>query len=662
MRGIFLLYILLFYSIFGYSQRPETSTAFWKLTSINGEVILNGAYWNQDIERLNTLEEIENAYASIGLFVNTRSYFWHPNFVTIDLNVGYSPETGQRLSLLAPDRNEINTLKKLYAKATFFKHNNFSFNFFTNINETYNNRENLTNFKSNYKNFGGTLNYSNKILPVTVSYNNSIGDQKELETNVRFVTKQDLFEIRTHKSFGDQDWNEFVYSYNKYEYDNTFELPDSTLIITNIKNNISTWRLTNRLFLDSEKKYNFTSRISNEDQTGDYLFKRFQIMENCFLKLPKNLTFSGNYNYFNIEGSLQKTKQHNIKGILFHKLYESLRTNISYDYNNIKNNNQYNENTNRIGFDARYTKKIPLDGVLTLSYKLNLFNQDRISKDAIVYIQNESHLLSDGEIVLLNNQNIDPSSIIIRDNTGTIIYQLNIDYIIIEHNEFIEIQRIPGSILANNSFIYVDYVFTQPQSFEFTSVTNLFGINISLFKNIFEVYYTTSKQDYINAVNIDNLTFNYFTKNVFGTRVRYKFINVGVEYDNYNSTIVPYRLMKYYVSLNGNIKNKFTYALNGNIQDYYMILEEGNKQMFFNITGNMSYKISNKTRIRIEGGYRNQEGTTEGINLKLLTSKLEISTQYRAIYITAGLAIYRNELFNETTDFNRINLSITRRF
>ncbi|MCF6307581.1 MAG: hypothetical protein L3J09_06475 [Flavobacteriaceae bacterium] len=661
MRRILLLYLLC-YSSLGYTQKPETTTAFWKLTSINGEVILNGAYWNQDIERLNTLEEIENAYGSVGLFVNTRSFFWHPNFVTLDLNVGYSPETGQRLSLLAPDRNEINTLKKLYAKATFFKHNNLSFNFFTNINETYNNRENLTNFKSNYKNFGGTLNYSNKTLPFTVSYNNSIGDQKELETNVRFVTKQDLFEIRTHKSFGDQDWNEFVYSYNKYEYDNTFELPNSTLIINNIKNNIGIWQLTNRLFLDSDRKYSLTSRISNENQTGDYFFKRFQIMENAFLKLPKNFTFSGNYNYFNIEGSSQHTKQHNVKGILLHKLYESLRTNISYNYNNIVSDNQYNENTNRLGLDVRYTKKIPLDGVLSLSYKLNLFNQNRRSEDNIVNVQNESHLLSDGEMVLLNNQNIDASSITVRDNTGTIIYQLNIDYVIIEYNEFIEIQRIPGGIISNNSFIYVDYMYVQPQSFKFTSITNLFGINISLFKNKFEVYYTTSKQDYVNPVNINYLTLNYFTKNVYGTRFRYKFINVGVEYDDYNSTIVPYRLMKYYISLNGNIKNKFTYALNGIIQDYYMILEEGNKQKFFNITGNMSYKISNKTRIRIEGGYRNQEGTVEGINLKLLTSKLEISTQYRALYINAGLAIYRNELFNETTDFNRVNLSITRRF
>ncbi|MCF6346716.1 MAG: hypothetical protein L3J20_00250 [Flavobacteriaceae bacterium] len=659
MKEFRLLYIILLFTMYGYSQKSITETTFWKLTSLSGELNLNGSYWDQKTDRSNFNERLESSFISGGLFLNSNSFFWHPNFLSLDVNAGYSPETGQRLSLVTPDRNEINTLKKLYAKASFFQHNSFNFNVFTNINESYNNRENLTNLRSKFENWGSVLTYTNEYLPFTISYNRGKGEQKELQTDRRYITEQNNFESRATKTFGLNDWHQFIFSHNKYVYEDTFSFSEQNQNSNIIKNNITSWSLNNNLFFDSKKNYSFNSRISNEDQRGDFNFKRFQILENIFFKLPKKFNFAGNYNYYDIQGDIQNSKQHNARGILSHQLYKSLRTRVSFEYNNI-NNTQYKETFKRTGLNIRYVKKIPLNGQLSLSYRINSNKQNRESEAASLFIQNEEHTISDGQIVLLNNQYSDVNSVIVRDVTNTIIYRLNFDYILIERNEFLEIQRIPGGQIANNATVLIDYGAIQPLSYQFNAINNFFGARISLFKNKIEFYYNISKQDYIDPVNVDFLTLNYFNKNVYGSRFRYDFISGGIEHDNYRSTVIPYRLTRYYLVLQGKIKEKLYYTLNGDFRNYHMIVEEGLKQKYYSVSGNISYNFNPKTKLSLETAYRKQEG--EAIDLDLLTARLELTTRFRQLYVTAGFELYENELFNEKMNFKKVTIQISRKF
>ncbi len=647
------------FSIYSYSQNTTTETSFWRLNSFNGEINLNGSYWDQEINRNNFNELQESSYISGGLFLNSNSYFWHPNFLSLDLNVGYSPETGQRLSLVTPDRNEVNTLKKLYVKALFFQHNSLNLNVFTNINESYNNRENLTNLKSYFENWGSTLSYANEYLPFTLSYNHLKGEQKELQTERSYITEQNSFESRATKSFGSNDWQQFIFSHNEYTYDDTFSFSGQDRNTNIIKNKITSWSLNNNLFFDPKKKYSINSRVSNENQRGDLEYKRFQVFENIFLKLQKKLKFFGNYNFLDTQGDIQDSRQHNVRGALSHQLYKSLRTRASAEYNTI-GNTQYEEVINRAGLDIRYVKKIPLEGLLSFTYRINTNKQERNSEAAYLFIQNEEHTISDGQMELLNNQNINTNSVMVRDITSTALFRLNFDYVLIERNEFLEIQRIPGGQITNNSTVLIDYGATQPLSYQFKAINNFFGASISLLQNKIEFYFNTSKQDYINPVNIDFLTLNFFNKNVYGSRFRYGFLSGGVEHDNYRSVIIPYRLTRYYLALQGNLNQKLFYTLNSDLRDYHMIVEEGMKQKYYNISGNVSYNFSPKTKLNLEGAYRKQEG--EAIDLDLITARLELTTNFRQLYISTGLELYKNEIFNEQMDFSKVTIQISRKF
>jgi len=659
MKKLSLLYFIFLFTICSFSQSSQIESRFWKLTSLNGELNLNSFFWDQKTTRSNVNERLQSSFLSGGLFLNSQSYFWHPNFLSLDLDVGYSPETGQYLSLVSPDRNEINTLKKLNVRAYIFKQNSLNLNVFMNINEGYNNRENLTNLKSNYRNYGSVFSYTNKYIPIKISYNKGKGEQIELQTDRSFITEHNNLEMRSEKSIGANDFNQIVYSHNKYTYNTTFSVSESDLVNTFIKNDITIWSMNNRIFLDSKKNYNFNSRVSNYNQQGNFNYKRFEISENLFFKLPYKFNYSGNYNFFDIKGGIQNLNQHDIRSTLSHQLYESLRTNISFEYNNISDK-QYKEIINRKGLNINYIKKTPLKGELSLNYSLNTNQQERVSDDLFFAIEREEQTLSDNRIVLLKNQNINASTVEVNDASGTITYRLNFDYLLIKRNELIEIQRIPGGQIANNEIVYINYIAIQPSSYKYMAVINYFNASVSLFRNKITFYYKSANQDFVNPVNIAFLTLDYFNQNVYGTRFNFNYISGGIEKDNYKSTIIPYRLTKYYLILQGNIKEKLFFTFNGDVRDYQMIVEEGIKQKYSNISGNISFNINRKTKLNIEGSYIKQEG--EGVDLDLLTSRLTLTTRFRQLFLSTGIELYKSELFNEKMDFNRFTIRLSRKF
>ncbi len=650
---------MIIFSIYSYSQKTTTETTFWKLTSLTGELNLDASYWDQEITRKNFNERLTTSIISGGIFLNSNSYFYHPNFLSLDLNVGYSPETGQRLSLVTPNRNDQYTLSKLYVKASFFQKNALNFSMFTNLHESYSNRENLTNLRSKFVNWGGNLLYTNKYLPFSISYNRGKDEQIELQTDRTYTTKQNNFETRAYKTFGLNDWNEFTFSRNEYVYEDNFVFSGQDLPSIFVKNNITSWNLTNNLFFDSKKNYSFNSRITSDDQVGDYNYKRFQVYENIFLKLPKKLNFYANYNFFRFKTDLQDSKQHNVRGALSHQLYKSLRTSLSAEYNSISNT-QYEEIIKRFDLDIRYVKKIPLNGLLSLSAKINYYPQERKGDGFSLIIQDEAHTLIDGQIELLNNQNVNANTLTVKDITGTVIYRLNFDYLLIERNEFLEIQRIPGGQIANNASVLIDYIAIQPLSYKYDAIFNFYGANISLFKNKIEFYFNISEQDYINTENTEFLALNYFNRNLYGSRFRYSFFSGGIEHDNFRSTIIPYRLTRFYLVLQGNIKQKLFYTLNTDIIYYHMLEEEGKKQKYVNFSGNVSYNFNHKSKLNLEAAYRTQEG--EALDLNFLTARLEFKTRFRQLFFTAGVEIYNNELFSEKINYTRATIEISRKF
>ncbi|MFZ4549852.1 MAG: hypothetical protein ACOYN4_20555, partial [Bacteroidales bacterium] len=467
----------------------------------------------------------------------------------------------------------------------------------------------------------------------------------------KITLDQKLFDARLVKSFTKIDKNEFRYSHDENTNVNLY-----SYLIANTIDNID---FVSHIVPDTKQKYSFNTMISNYKQHGNLNLNRFQASEAVNFHLPANLAFFGNYNFNNVHQPLSSFTQNSVNFGLNHKLFNSLQSRVNFDFNKI-NHTSFKELNWKPGFDLNYTKKIP-KGQLMVSYKFERYHQDYSSDPVLLHIINEQYVLSDNAIVLFRLADIGLQSVVVKDATGALVYENGLDYILLERGKYIEIRRIPGGSISNGSSVLVNYTATQQGAYKYDANTHVFSAGVFLFKNVLSFSYRFSTQDYLNVEKTEFVTLNYFTQNLIGCRIDFDFVSAGAEYDNYKSSILPYRMMRYYLNFQKGFGKKVMLMLNGNLQDYVMLDEtEPKYQKYMDVTGKATYSLFNQTQLNLDLMYRKQKG--RGIDLDLLSSKLEVTSTMNRLFLTFGLEVYRRNYVGEIINFKGTYIKVIRKF
>lgn len=643
--------MLLIVSVECFGQSNPNQYGFWNQRYLRGELGLKAQYRNQ--QRILGSGYEENIYGKLlsgGVLLESNSFIVHPNLLNLDINLEYNPEKVDQQFLVIPDRSEVRTLKRLNLRTTFFQEKDITVNGFINLNQNYINRENLTNSKINRRFCGGGVIFKNKILPLSITYQEGNWNQEEIETNRVFSYWQRNLRGRISKSFLSFDKHVFSYSYDDYIRRDYYTDPrQNTINLAELKSNFA---------VGSNNKYNLNTVISNRNQKGSDEFNRFQGYGNLILNLPLNFRLFSNYGFYDYRNQLYRMSQNRGKISLTHQLFESLKSDL-YAESAGNRHTLYHESDSRAGFSFNYTKKIPI-GKINLGY--SYFNRNFIRDSDPVSLNelNEEHILSDDKIELLNKAYADPESVIVKDETGTVIYSNYFDYTLEVHNHYIEIRRIPGGQIPDNGVILVDYITELPGTYKYNLDNQSFSARLILFNQFLELYYHRAKQDYNSFEQSDLVVLNYFQQNVYGVGINFGFARIGMEYDNYESTIIPYKLLRYFANFQWSYRNKFIVSFVGNVRDYKLLGDREN-EFYGDVSGRVAYIFNPKIKLNLELGYRNQKGYQ--IDLDLLTARSELTMAYRKIFFTAGLELYRrNYLKKETINFNGVYFQITRKF
>jgi hypothetical protein len=286
-------------------------------------------------------------------------------------------------------------------------------------------------------------------------------------------------------------------------------------------------------------------------------------------------------------------------------------------------------------------------------------HQDNKGEASAMQVMHEEYTLIDGLIVLFKRPYVNLSTVKVFDATGTTLYQTGLDYILTPIGNYVQIQRVPGGQIPNNSTIYIDYIADVPGSYRFDMKNEFWSAGVSMFKKLITVYYRHQKQDYFNLEYTDAVTLNYYTQQIYGCRFEYKVFSGGIEFDDNNSSILPYKLKRYYIMVQGQYKSKWIYSLNGNISDY-LLIHENQKQLYSDLSGQLGYNLSARSKINFEAGYRQQVG--QGIDLKLLNARLEYTHTNRSYYYTVGIQTYKKDYLGEIDNYRGGYFRIARRF
>lgn len=648
---IITILIILLLSGRGFSQSQPSVFRLYKLTSYSGSIGVKGFYREQERVLNSVVDYSTYPFISGAFSLNTKSYIGHPNLLLLEVGGEYNPGSDRQTYTVSPDRSEVLTFSKLDLRATLFNSKPMSLGGYFNLSRNFINREFVASMRTDAKQWGLNYSFRNKILPLTIAYSDRKWDQLEIETGRTYRNKQKDLQgsvSRSFTKFGDNNELRYVY------YD--FFREDQNFIQT--KNSNNNWILNNTFYFDKHKRYMFRSAINNLDQQGNINQKRFQMFESVSFRLPFKLGVRGGYNFSDIQQVNQGYKMQRINIGLDHELFTSLNTAVFYDKTKTIHT-VYDEGNTRMGLSFNYIKKIPT-GTLNLAYAIRRHNQNVVSDpNQNVQIIDEPHILADGQVILLDRPYIEIATVVIKDATGSIIYQRDFDYLLIERNEFIEVVRVPGGQIANNSPVLADYIAALRGSYNFDADFQSFTISVKLFDQLLELYYTTSFQDYNNVESADNVTLNYFTRNIYGGQIKVWLFNAGVEWDDYNSTIVPYQKMRYYLRISGKIGKKMLLSLNSDVTDQ-TLTDTNTEQLYANLFGKVIYQFKPQSKINFDIGYRKQVG--EQIDLDLITAKAEFNTVYRNIYMKVGLEVYKRNYVGEELNFRGVYFQIDRKF
>jgi len=633
-------------------SQTQPSLGIWHFRNISGEIDLRGQYRQLESSFNDVNEDQRSTYLLGGAKLNTSSYLWDKDLILIDLGGAYSPELRDEKYITVPDRSEVRTLKKVDFRTTLLNNRPITLQGFYNFDQNYYNRELLTNVRSNNQQWGGILSLNNKILPLTLTYRNQKWDQEEIQTRRSFDMDQQSVEARATKSFGSRDRTELLYSHNDYLY-RYADLHQTDHLIDRVA-------LNNNFYFDAGRRYNLNSRLTWYDQVGSTTFRRVELLEGLSLQLPRQLKLMATFNLYKLKNPVQVWDQKRSRLSLQHKLFQSLTTKLFVDYTRVSHDalTLHSESDFRTGIDLKYSKKIPT-GTLNLAYRYFRHEHSTEGVSGMLQVLNEEQVLKDGQLSMLNKPYVEAFSVVVKDVTGAIIYQLNFDYILIERGAYVEIQRIPGGLIPNEGAVHIDYMFNQPGSFSYGANNHHVSASILLFKRLLEFYYRYNIQDYPKVFQGDLLTLNYFNQHIYGFRLDVGFARAGVEADLYDSNIIPYRMRRYFMDVNWNFRSKLLVTLNGNIRDYRMIADEVD-QWYANLSGKVAYRIRPRMRVSIESGYLNQRGAN--IDLDLLTSRAEFFSEFNKLQLRVGLEMYRRLYLNSEFAFNGAYIQLTRRF
>ncbi|MEZ5072908.1 MAG: hypothetical protein R2751_18660 [Bacteroidales bacterium] len=629
-----------------------TERGIWQLNYLTGELELKGQYRSLQSQFGDLEEDQQSAWLLGGLKINSRSSLWDPDVLQIDLNAAYRPENRNEQYIHLPDRTEVRTLKKVETSVTILQDRPLSARFFLDYDHHYANREQLTNVRTELFQWGARFGIRNKVFPLALTYRNSSWKQKEIQSGRLFQMDQEQFVLRGDRSFGTRDRTEIHFSLNDYAY------AYAGLHTTRHLN--SRMALENQVYADQSRKFGLNSRISRYEQTGTHTFRRVEWNETMQLALAEKLQGMIRTGYYDLRDDRQTMGQTRLQGHIEHKLYSSLRSKAYAELASLKLETEqaHKELDVRGGVDLRYVKKIPTGTVhLETQYQRHRHESDGVS--VFVDVIQESHVLLDGHLVMLDQPYVVLESVLVSDADGLVQYQEGFDYLLLQHGNFVEIQRVPGGQIGDGEGVLVNYRYRRPGAFRYGSNHGQFRAGIRLFDELLEFYYRYGYQNYPRLEEGDLLVLNAFTQHVAGIRVDLGFLRAGLESDRYNSSLVPYQMMRYYLNLNLNLRTNTSLSLNGSLRDYAFIGDNG-AQMYGNVAARINQRLGRHMKVSVEPSYLRQRG--EQIELDLLTGRAEFQANVRQLEVRSGLELYRRLYQNSSFAFHGAYLRLIRHF
>ncbi len=471
---------------FALGQEPEIAP--FRLTSIEGYMALRYA---EDEQRLGSTGGVARERRSTWeeeVFVQTRSYIYHPNFLKFDLGAG--PLFAQnRFESDAGSSRSNDGLYNLTARASFLEQKPYPFAlYYEHLNPSVSVGLTQT-FRQENDKYGFNLALRQPLTPILLTLDAFRLTTKGEGFDIIVDDTIDQATLRAHQSFGAGNYNQLMFQTTHQE-----SLSGSpNLPIQPTTTDTDLWNLDSRATFGAQRQFLLTNIVSYTTQNytlGSETPARRDLRVSPDLRWEHSPALYSFYrvNLLQSEERQLETLHRSAVAGLAHRPDDRWFTTTDVHAERFDATG-FTQHTDGVAGSISYRRPIPV-GSLQLSYAARYDLKDRDAPAVQVAIFGERITLADAIAVTLANDFIVPGTIVVRNLTRTQIYAEGLDYRVIAIGAKTQIQRLVAGNILDGQEVLVDYAYQTGGSVAYATFDQNLQTNLALFRyyNLFARY------------------------------------------------------------------------------------------------------------------------------------------------------------------------------
>ncbi len=373
--------------------------------------------------------------------LKTEGDIYHPDFFfyTAAVGLGLAQQSIDSDDVSEKDRESLNDYNIF---AQLLRSKSYPTTFHASKSEDLIARQFLGSLRTERQTEGVSLLLRSKTSPMTFQYNASKTDQGELTSLASDFFKRDDERFRYSLT------HEFSQSsHMSFDFDRT-EVSQRSLGVSQ-NTDTDRYSLLHDLNFGSDEENRLDSLFNFVDQSGSFDYKNWQWEERLRLQHSRRLKTNYDLRFSELKRETFKNQETRGRAGFEYKLYDNVVTtaNIFTSKTDLDTQGDIKQNGGTVA--VNYWKNNPW-GTLFSTYTASLTKSKQSGGAGTGVVIDESHIFTDPLPITLDRVNIDTSSIVVTDNTGTITYDLN-DYFVTKINGRVQLNIILGSPFPNIS-------------------------------------------------------------------------------------------------------------------------------------------------------------------------------------------------------------------
>jgi len=496
------------------------------------------------------------------VFLNTHSYFYHPNFLKMDLGGG--PLFVQdRIESDGVVNRESSDLYNLAGRLSFLEQKSIPFAvYYEHLNPTVTTSLTQSFIQTNTKT-GATLSVREPLSPVLVD--SEVFHQRSEGRSTTYVVDEDNEQasVRLSSNFGPNSYSQLFYQVNRLQ--SASGSPDLPILSTQVESRTTSF--DGRFLFGANRELSYTQGIGMNSLSfvrPGYLLEREDFRFTPDLRWQHSDNLTSFYNY-----TLYKSNETTMAATSVEATNQTARTGLAYyDADRLSVSADVHGREDRItglelrsygtGAQGNYTR--PWEhAVLRLSAGMIYDQNDREATAALVNRIGESITLVDGIPVTLAQEFIDTTTIRVFNLARTQEYCPDVlplppgctvaDYRIIVIGSRTQIQRLATGNILDGQEVLVDYAFQTGGTAGYSYFNQNYQMSLTLYR-YYTVYVRHLYADYRLTSGAPTLPLNSLRNTLYGLRVDQPLLSgasAGIEviFEHQEEEIAPYRRQSY---------------------------------------------------------------------------------------------------------------------